>query len=165
MVVMKHCLLLPLSICLFGVISVVSAQAQAASPNIRFSNPPTMVKPPPGVFSQVVEADAPSRIIYIAGQLGVDVTGTQGGDFRAQATLAFENIKAGLASVGGGYENVVKLNTYLTDMRTQLPILREVLTKYVNTAAPPANTTVEISRLARDGALIEVEAVALLPAR
>jgi enamine deaminase RidA (YjgF/YER057c/UK114 family) len=50
-------------------------------------------------------------------------------------------------------------------MRTQLPILREVLTKYVNTAAPPAHTAVEISRLARDGALIEVEAVALLPAR
>jgi enamine deaminase RidA (YjgF/YER057c/UK114 family) len=53
--------------------------------------------------------------------------------------LVFDNIKAGLASVGGGYENVVKLNTYLTDMRTQLPILREVLTKYVNSTTPPAS--------------------------
>jgi enamine deaminase RidA (YjgF/YER057c/UK114 family) len=37
--------------------------------------------------------------------------------------------------------------------------------KFVNVAAPPASTTLEISKLARDGALLEVEAVAILPAR
>jgi len=35
--------------------------------------------------------------------------------------------------------------------------------RYVNTAAPPASTAVQISKLARDGALYEIEAVALLP--
>jgi enamine deaminase RidA (YjgF/YER057c/UK114 family) len=35
--------------------------------------------------------------------------------------------------------------------------------KYVNTAAPPASTAVQISKLARDGALFEIEAVAFVP--
>jgi enamine deaminase RidA (YjgF/YER057c/UK114 family) len=35
--------------------------------------------------------------------------------------------------------------------------------RFVNTAAPPASTAVEIPRLARDGALFEVEAIAVLP--
>jgi enamine deaminase RidA (YjgF/YER057c/UK114 family) len=47
----------------------------------------------------------------------------------------------------------------------QLPIYREVRDKFVNVAAPPASTTLEISKLAREGALLEVEAIAVLPAR
>jgi enamine deaminase RidA (YjgF/YER057c/UK114 family) len=60
---------------------------------------------------------------------------------------------------------VVKLNNYLTDIRAQLPLYRDVRDSYVSTANPPASTTVEISKLAIDGALYEVEAVAMLPLR
>jgi enamine deaminase RidA (YjgF/YER057c/UK114 family) len=166
MAIMKPGLSLPLPICLFGAILMVSASAQTpqgAAPNVRFINPPTMPKPPG--YTQVVEANTPGRIVYIAGQLGYDAAGKQGGDFHTQATLVFENLKAAVESVGGRMENIVKLNTYLTDIRTQLPIVRDIRDKYVNTAAPPASTTLEISKLAREGALIEVEAVAVLPAR
>ena len=55
---------------------------------------------------------------------------------------------------------MVKFNTFLTDIRAQIPIYREVRDRYVSTAAPPASTTVEIPRLAREGALTEVEAIA-----
>jgi enamine deaminase RidA (YjgF/YER057c/UK114 family) len=115
----------------------------------------------------VVEVTGPGRIIYVAGQLGYDVTGKvpEPGDFRAQATQVFENLKAALDSVGARFEHVVKFNTFLTDIRAQIPIYREVRDRYVSTAAPPASTTVEIPRLAREGALIEVEAIAVLPAR
>jgi enamine deaminase RidA (YjgF/YER057c/UK114 family) len=139
------------------------ATAQTPPPGVRFSNPPTMAKPTG--YSHVVEVNGPGRTIYIAGQLGYDPAGKQGEDFRAQATLVYENLKAALESVGGRFENVVKLNAYLTDIRAQLPIYREVRDKYINTAAPPASTTIEIPKLAREGALIEVEAVAVLPAR
>jgi enamine deaminase RidA (YjgF/YER057c/UK114 family) len=61
--------------------------------------------------------------------------------------------------------NIVKLNAFLTDIRAQLPIYREVRDKFVNVAAPPASTTLEVPKLARDGALVEVEAIAVLPAR
>ena len=103
--------------------------------------------------------------IYIAGQLGYDSAGKQGADFREQATLVYENLKAAVESVGGKMENIVKLNAFLTDIRAQLPIYREVRDKFVNVAAPPASTTLEVPKLAREGALLEVEAIAVLPAR
>ena len=104
--------------------------------------------------------------MYLAGQLGTDPSGkVVSADFREQATKAYENIKVALASVGAKFDDVVKINVYLTDIRAQLPIHREVRDKYVNKAAPPASTTIEISRLAREGGLLEVEVVAVLPSR
>jgi enamine deaminase RidA (YjgF/YER057c/UK114 family) len=138
----------------------------ADSPNLRFINPSTMSKPPG--YTHVVEATGPGRIVYIAGQLGLTLDGKLAGppgDFRAQATQAFENLKNALATVGAGFEHVVKLNNYLTDIRAQLPLYRDVRDGYVSTANPPASTTVEVSKLAIEGALYEVEAVAMLPPR
>jgi enamine deaminase RidA (YjgF/YER057c/UK114 family) len=118
----------------------------AASPNLRFINPSTMSKPPG--YTHVIEATSPGRIVYIAGQLGLTVDGKLAGppgDFRAQATQAFENLKNALAAVGAGFEHVVKLNNYLTDIRAQLPIYRDVRDSFVSTANPPASTTLEVS--------------------
>ena len=39
--------------------------------NVRFSNPNTLAKPPG--YSYVVEATGPNRLIFIAGQLGLDM--------------------------------------------------------------------------------------------
>ena len=84
------------------------------------------------------------------------------GDFRAQATQCFENMKAALAVVGGGFQHVTKITNYFVDM-AHLPAFFEVRDAYVNTKAPPASTAVQIVRLAREGALFEVEAIAVLP--
>ncbi len=129
----------------------------------RFINPDTIAKPPG--YTQVVEVTGPGRTIYIAGQLGLDLEGRlvgEPGDFRAQATQTLENLKAALAAVGAGFENIVKINNYLIDMR-HLPILREVRRGYFGQANPPASTTVAITALAREGALYEIDAVAVLP--
>lgn len=161
---MKHHLsALASPVCLVSALLVISAaaQAQSATPNVTYNNPPTMPKPPG--YTQVVEANTPGRILFIAGQLGYDAAGNQGKDFRTQATLVFENLKAAVESAGGHMNNIVKLDTYLTDIRVQLPIVREIRDKYINTAAPPASTMLEIQKLAREGALIEVEAIAVLP--
>jgi len=131
--------------------------------HLRFLNPATLSKPP--TYSHVVEITGPGRIIYIAGQLGLDPSGKlvgAPGDFRAQTRQTFENLKLALAAVGATFDQVVKLNNYLTDI-SHLAILREVRDEFINTATPPASTTLQISRLALERALIEVEAVAALP--
>jgi len=130
------------------------------SSNMRFMNPPAIAKP--GGYSHVVEITGPGRIVYIAGQLGLKPDGTMAGDFRAQAAQAFENLKAALAAVGAGFDDVVKLNNYLVDIASNLPAYREVRDKYVNTAQPPASTTIGVPALARADALYEVEAVVML---
>lgn len=129
---------------------------------IRFLNPGAMSKPPG--YTHVVEATVPGRIVYIAGQLGLDRDGkvVGGHDVRAQFVQTFENLKAALAAVGASFSDVVKMNNYLTDL-SHLPIFREVRDRYVNTSAPPASTTIQISKLAREGALLESEAIAVLP--
>ena len=129
--------------------------------NIRFSNPDTMQKPPG--YSHVVEVTGPGRTVYFAGQLGIDKSGKMGANAREQMEIAFENVKTALASVGASFENVVKLNNYIIDIGTNIAHYREVRDKYVNTAAPPASTTIGVPQLARPGALFEVEAIAVLP--
>ena len=129
----------------------------------RFHNPPAIGKP--SGYTHVVEAASPGRIIYIAGQLGLDVDNKLvggSGDFRAQAEQTFVNLKNALAAAGVGFEHVVKFNNYLIDM-AHLGIFREVRDRHIDTAAAPASTTIAISNLARPGALIEVEAVAVVP--
>jgi len=112
-------------------------------------------------YTHVVETRAPARTIYLAGQLGMTPDGKfagSPGDFRAQAAQAFENLKLGLAAAGASFDHVV----YFTDM-AHLQTYFEVRDRYVNIKAPPASTAVEISKLARDGALFEIEAIAVVP--
>jgi enamine deaminase RidA (YjgF/YER057c/UK114 family) len=123
-------------------------------------NPESIAKP--GGYTHVVEITGPARIVYIAGQLGLKPDGKIAGDFRAQAVQAFENLKNALAAVGAGFDDVVKLNNYLVDIKSNLPIYREVRDKYVNVKAPPASTTIGIPALAREDALYEVEAIVML---
>src|SRR5262249_55459371 len=78
----------------------------------RFINPQALGRPPG--YTHVVEVTAPGRIVYIAGQLGVDRDGKIG-DFQRQAVQTFENLKTALAAVGAEFRHVVKLNNYLVD--------------------------------------------------
>lgn len=130
------------------------------SSNLRFMNPEAIAKP--GGYSHVVEVTGAGRIVYIAGQLGLKPDGSIAGDFRAQTVQAFENLKAALAAVGATFNDVVKLNNYLVDIKANIGVYREVRDKYVNTAQPPASTTIGVPALARDGALFEAEAIVML---
>jgi enamine deaminase RidA (YjgF/YER057c/UK114 family) len=133
--------------------------------NIRFLNPETLTKPPG--YTQVVEANGPGRTVYLAGQLGLDLDNKlvgAPGDFGAQCTQAFENLRLALAVVGADFKDVVRVNNYLTDIG-YIATLREVRGKYLDPARLPASTTIAISSLARSGALFEIDAIAVLPAK
>src|ERR1700757_4948227 len=126
----------------------------------RSINPPALRKPPG--YTHVVEVTVPARIVYIAGQLGVDGDDRVVGDFRRQAVQTFENLKTALAAVGATFRHVVKLNNYLVNL-THMPIFRQVRDSYLADETRPASTTLAISGLAREGAMLEVEAIAVLP--
>jgi enamine deaminase RidA (YjgF/YER057c/UK114 family) len=139
-----------------------AAQAQTQVNPLRYSNPDGMTKPT--AYSQVVEVNGPHRIIFIAGQTGVDAGGKAAQGFRAQAMQVFENIKTALNSVGGDFEHVVKITTYLTDIEQNADAYREVRASFfANKATLPASTLLQITRLANPSYLIEVEAMAILP--
>ena len=147
-----------------GAVAAGAAQAQAQAPNLRFSNPPGMTKP--AAYSHVVEVNGPHRIVYLAGQTGVDASGKVAQGFRAQAVQVMENIKTALASVGGDFDHIVKLTSYLTDLEANADVFREVRASYFpNKAALPASTLLQISRLASPSYLLEVEVVAILAPR
>ena len=129
----------------------------------RFHNPKTMHAT--RGYSHVVETMSPSRTIYLAGQLGRTADGKFAGapgDFRAQAVQAFENIKTALAAAGATFEHVVKVTSYFVDI-AHISIYLEVRDQYVDTAAPPASTAIQIAKLAHEGALFEIEAIAVVP--
>jgi enamine deaminase RidA (YjgF/YER057c/UK114 family) len=130
--------------------------------SLNFLNPSTMPALPG--YSQVVEARG-GRTIYIAGQVALDAQGALVGanDAGAQAAQALENIRLALQAVGAGFEHVVKLTHYVTDMATALPAYRTVRQTSVRLVPPPASTFVEVRRLFRDEFLIEIDAVAVLP--
>lgn len=130
----------------------------------RIFNPDTMAKPTAG-YSQVAEIHS-GKLVFIAGQVALDKAGNLVGkdDFRAQVQQVFENLKAAVASSGGSFNDVVKLNFYCAESvdPAQIPAVREVRDKYVNTANPPTSTFVVVKRLVRPEWMIEVEAVAVV---
>ena len=127
----------------------------------RFLSPETM--PRPYGYSQVVEITG-GRAIYISGQVPLDlnnqVVGV--GDFAVQTRQAFENVRRGLEAVGLTFASVVKLQMFLTDIEN-LPAIRDIRDEFVNTANPPASTTVQVATLFHPDVLFEVDAIAYAP--
>ena len=114
----------------------------------------------PPTYSQVVKA---GNTIYVAGQVSQDEHGqlVGAGDFVAQATQVFENLRKALAAAGAGFENLVKTNVYVTDPRYR-EALRDVRSKYLGTTALPTSTLVVVAGLAMPEYLLEIEAVAVV---
>ena len=118
---------------------------------------PTTVAPPSG-YSHGVELGANARVLYTAGQLGVAPDGSIAKDIRGQAEQAWKNIQNILAAAGMEIKDLVKVNHYLT-RKEDIAGYREVRAKALGDHKP-ASTLLVISALARDDALVEIEAVA-----
>jgi 2-iminobutanoate/2-iminopropanoate deaminase len=112
------------------------------------------------LYSHVVVAP-PGRLVMLSGQLSRDETGAivGKGDMRAQIRQVCENIKRGLAAAGASLEDLVKSNTYVTDIEEYFKHV-DVRMEYFG--ALPTSTTVEVRRLAHPDLMVEIEAMALL---
>jgi len=136
----------------------------SSTAQFRLSNPEGM--PSAIGYSQVAEITC-GKLVYISGQVSRDASDALIGerDFGAQAEQVFQNLKIAVEAAGGTFANIIKLNYYCVDTvePSQLPLVREIRDRFVNTDNPPASTFVVVSRLVRPEWLIEVEAVAVVP--
>ncbi len=128
---------------------------------MKRTNPPTLSKPTG--YTHIVEVTGPVRTIYIAGQIAFDKDGNVvgAGDMKAQAEQVFRNLEAALSAAGAKFADVVKMNTYVTDME-KAPAVREVRARYFGEATP-ASTLVQVVRLARPELMLEIEVIAAVP--
>jgi 2-iminobutanoate/2-iminopropanoate deaminase len=114
---------------------------------------------PFGPYSPAIRA---GNLLFISGQVPVNpATGTvTGTDIRAQTEQVMRNIGALLKSAGAGFEHVVRMTVFLSDLNE----FAEMNTCYAEFAAdpPPARTTVQVARLPRD-VKIEIDAIAVIP--
>jgi enamine deaminase RidA (YjgF/YER057c/UK114 family) len=119
----------------------------------RIFNPDTMAKLTAG-YSHVAEV-SDGKLVYIAGQVAIDRSGSMVGK---------DDLKAAVEASGGSFHDVIKLNYFCAESvdPSQVPVVREIRDKYVNTANPPVSTFVVVKRLVRPEWLIEVEAVAVV---
>ncbi len=116
----------------------------------------------PPAYTQAVKVSGGQSIVFLAGQVSYDKDGgvAHRGDFRAQAREIFRAIKAHVEAAGGKLDNIVKLNTYLTDIRYRAdlgPVREEFFGK-----KGPASTLVQVAALAHPDWMIEVEAIAVI---
>lgn len=104
-----------------------------------------------------------AKLLILAGQTALNHEGdlVGDGDMRAQTRQVFEAIGALLADRGATFADVVNIRTYLTDM-TRLREYGEVRVAYLGDARP-TSTTVEVTTLFRQGALLEVDITAVVP--
>ena len=134
-----------------------------SKPSKEFLSPKTLM--PPAGYSHIAKVNS-GTMVYLAGQVSSDASGKLigEGDFEAQVEQVFGNLKLALEAAGATMADIVKMNIYLVAEvdQAEVPKLRAIRDRYVNVAKPPASTLVVVTRLARPGWLIEIEAIAAI---
>ncbi|MFC8506600.1 RidA family protein [Streptomyces sp. NPDC057411] len=104
------------------------------------------------------------RFVAVSGQCALDASGevVGAGDPAAQAHRVFDNLRRCLAAAGAGFEDVVKLTYFVTDV-AHLPAVRAARDAAFGAAPLPASSAVQVSALVRPELLVEIEAFALIP--
>ena len=124
------------------------------------SNPPGVPAPIRGYYSNCVRVSA-GPLLFVAGQVGMDVHGKTAQGAAAQAEQALENIETILAANGATMADVVKVTVYVTDMK-YLDEITPARLKYFPKDGP-ASVIVQVAALAFPELKVEIEAVAVAP--
>ena len=125
-------------------------------------NPAGLFDPAPNGFSHAVVTQHGARVAYIAGQGGEDGTGALSPKFAEQVEQAYANLRTALDAVGAKPHQVTKITTYVVDYdQSMLEVMTEQVRKTFGDRLP-AQTLVPVPRLALDGMLFEVDAIAVL---
>jgi enamine deaminase RidA (YjgF/YER057c/UK114 family) len=112
------------------------------------------------LYSHVVVVEA-KKTIFVSGQLARDAKGevVGKGDMRAQIRQTGENIKAALAAAGATLNDIVKTNTYVTDIEE---FFKHIDARMEYFGALPTSTTIEVRKLAHPDLMVEIEVIAVV---
>ncbi len=118
-----------------------------------------------GASSTATQAVRAGNLIFVGGQMALDERGrVVGGDIATQAERAFDAVKRVLAEAGAGMADVVKHNVYIDydgDAAALLRFMDQLNQVRLAHFKDPGPTTTETRvGLDREGALIQVEAIA-----
>jgi enamine deaminase RidA (YjgF/YER057c/UK114 family) len=141
----------------------LAQNGSAARPNVQFKNSSDISSP--AGYSHAVVVNG-GKIVFLSGQVGLDKHGEMVGkdDFHAQVAQVFSNLRWALAAAGATPNDLVKLNYYVVGLNhDKLVAIRDVRDQMINKEHPPASTLAGVQTLFREDALIEVEAVAVIP--
>lgn len=133
--------------------------------NKEFINPPALPNWEESFTQVIVVRGVPTQTVYVSGQVAVDqdqnLIGE--GDLGAQAMKAFQNLETALAAGGATTEDVVRLNIYVKDYKpADAAAVSAALRRYFPHKHLPTSTWLGVQSLAKEGFLIEVDAVALV---
>jgi 2-iminobutanoate/2-iminopropanoate deaminase len=122
-----------------------------------------------GRFSEAVTVSfsGPAKMIFLAGVGAEDENGKPGDirhkdDFVAQCRYAYDKIRRALENNGAGFGDIVKIVSYVTDMRFQADYGR-CRSEVFGATPPPAHTLLNIVQLAWPGMMVEVDVTAMVP--
>jgi len=124
---------------------------------------PEEVWTPFGAFSMGV-VQGSGQVVYLKGQVALDIAGEIIGkeDMRVQTRQVLENIKSVLRSVGGEMQDIFSLTHYVTDIDE---FMKTGDIRMAHFAEPfPVTTTVQVVRLYDPALLVEITAIAEIPA-
>jgi 2-iminobutanoate/2-iminopropanoate deaminase len=121
----------------------------------RFHSPEGIAAPVGNGYTHAITAGG---AIYVAGQIGMEPSGTIPGGFEAQAQRAFENLKAVLAAAEASLSDIVKVTVLLVEL-SDLAVYRNVREAYIPHL--PASTLCVVKSLAMPQLLFEIEAIAV----
>lgn len=118
----------------------------------------------PAVFCDAVKVQlADCVMLFISGKLGVKPDGSLGRTIREQTQQVLENIRELLQREGATMDDIVRVRVYVTQIdAASLRDIHDVRSTFWTAGKYPASTLVRVDQLVRDGALIEIDADAVI---
>jgi enamine deaminase RidA (YjgF/YER057c/UK114 family) len=130
---------------------------------VEHINPPGLLQSP--AFSQVVTVTGPVRTVYVGGQNAVTAEGEMVGvgDVAAQTEQVMANVQTALAAGGADLGHVVRWTVYLVQGQDLGAGFAAFQRAWGDRSDPPLVTVAVVAGLAHPQALVEVEAMAVVP--
>ena len=127
-------------------------------------NPPVLGEPKG--FNHGLAWSGEGRVLFVAGQTATGLDGTVvGGGFAPQFTRCLDRVLTVVEAAGGGPENIGRMTIFVTDMSAYRASLREIGDAYRERMGRhfPAMALVAVTELVDHGAMVEIEATAIVP--